>query len=60
MIKICDFGWSAVANSARRTLCGTPLYLSPEILLHKHYDDKVDIWSIGIIAYEILVGKVPF
>jgi serine/threonine protein kinase len=44
----------------RSTRCGTPLYSSPEIILEKDYDNKVDIWNIGILVYELLYGKVPF
>lgn len=61
MIKICDFGWAAFHNDQfRDTFCGTPLYLSPELLNQNNYDDKVDNWAIGILAYEILVGRIPF
>ena len=60
MIKICDFGWSTVCTTFRDTFCGTPLYISPELLQHKSYGSKVDIWSIGILAYELLFGRVPF
>lgn len=44
----------------RSTYCGTPLYLSPEILKGNRYDEKVDIWAIGILAYELLLGNSPF
>lgn len=60
MIKICDFGWSTISETLRQTFCGTPLYISPELLQRKDYDNKIDIWSIGILAYELIFGKVPF
>lgn len=60
MVKICDFGWSIETEEFRETFCGTPLYLSPEILQQKGYDNKIDVWSVGILTYELLYGRVPF
>lgn len=60
MVKICDFGWSTVSETMRNTFCGTPLYISPELLKHQSYSNKVDIWSIGVLGYELLFGRVPF
>jgi len=60
MIKICDFGWAVHSPLLRGTLCGTPLYTSPEIVSHKPYDSKIDIWSIGVLTYELLYGNIPF
>ncbi|KAF5284674.1 hypothetical protein FQA39_LY16956 [Lamprigera yunnana] len=60
-IKIADFGWSVHAPSSRRTtLCGTLDYLSPEMVKGQTHDEKVDLWSIGVLCYEFLVGKPPF
>lgn len=58
--KICDFGWAAVCNGVRNTVCGTPLYLSPELLTGHQYDERTDIWALGIMTYEMLVGEPPF
>jgi aurora kinase len=58
--KLCDFGWSSVIDSTRHTYCGTLDYACPEILARKDYDISVDIWSIGILTYEVLMGKAPF
>ncbi|KAL3269940.1 hypothetical protein HHI36_008996 [Cryptolaemus montrouzieri] len=60
-IKIADFGWSVHAPSSRReTLCGTLDYLSPEMVVGKPHNEKVDLWSLGVLCYEFLVGKPPF
>lgn len=60
LVKICDFGWSISTNIMRGTFCGTPLYVSPELLKRKNYNNKIDVWSVGILTYELLFGKVPF
>jgi serine/threonine protein kinase len=44
----------------RETFCGTPLYVSPELLKRKNYNNKIDVWSVGILTYELLFGRVPF
>lgn len=60
-IKIADFGWSIHAPSSRRlTLCGTLDYLPPEMVDRREHDEQVDVWCLGILLYEFLVGKPPF
>lgn len=60
-LKIADFGWSVHAPSSRRkTLCGTVDYLAPEMVANEHHDEKVDIWSLGVLAYEFVCGRPPF
>ncbi|XP_077501476.1 aurora kinase A-like [Amblyomma americanum] len=60
-IKLADFGWSVHAPTSRRvTLCGTPVYLPPEMVEQCAYDEKVDHRCLGILIYEFLVGKPPF
>ena len=64
-LKIADFGWSVhdsklEAGSRRETLCGTLDYLPPEMLEQQTYDTNVDIWSLGVLLYEFLVGVPPF
>ncbi|XP_070495920.1 aurora kinase C [Chironomus tepperi] len=60
-LKIADFGWSVhEPNSQRTTLCGTMDYLSPEMVQGKPHTKTVDLWSIGVLAYELLVGSAPF
>lgn len=44
----------------RSTLCGTLDYLPPEMIEGKTHDEKVDLWSLGVLCYEFLVGKPPF
>ena len=60
-LKIADFGWSVHApHSRRQTLCGTLDYLPPEMVEGKDHDHAVDVWSLGILAYEFLCGVPPF
>lgn len=60
-LKLADFGWSVHAPSSRRqTLCGTLDYLPPEMVQHKIYDKNVDLWCIGVLTYEFLIGHPPF
>ena len=59
-VKLCDFGWSAVNRPSRRTFCGTYEYMAPEIFENKQYNQKVDIWSLGILLFELLHGFSPF
>ncbi|SPQ99993.1 Aurora kinase [Plasmodiophora brassicae] len=60
-LKIADFGWSVhTPNSRRMTLCGTLDYLPPEMIEGKAHDETVDIWSLGVLTYEFLVGRPPF
>ncbi|XP_049829804.1 aurora kinase A-A-like [Schistocerca gregaria] len=60
-LKIADFGWSVHSPQSRRTtLCGTLDYLSPEMVKGQPHDENVDLWSLGVLCYECLVGKPPF
>uniref|UniRef100_A0A6S8VJJ5 Aurora kinase n=1 Tax=Chaetoceros debilis TaxID=122233 RepID=A0A6S8VJJ5_9STRA len=60
-IKIADFGWSVHAPTSRRnTLCGTLDYLPPEMVEGREHDEMVDVWSLGVLLYEFLVGTPPF
>lgn len=60
-LKIGDFGWSVHAPGNRRsTLCGTLDYLPPEMIESKEHTDKVDLWALGVLTYEFLVGSPPF
>ena len=61
-IKICDFGWSAryYDNITRATLCGTYEYMAPEIFFKHKQTKKADIWSLGILLYELYHSHAPF
>lgn len=60
-LKIADFGWSVHAPSNRRqTLCGTLDYLPPEMIEGKEHTAQVDLWALGVLCYEFLVGSPPF
>ena len=61
-LKIADFGFarSLPSTSLAETLCGSPLYMAPEILRYEKYDAKADLWSVGTVLYEMVVGKPPF
>ena len=60
-LKLTDFGFAKVLeNDKTYTLCGTPEYLAPEIILNKGHGKPVDWWTLGILLYEMLVGIDPF
>ncbi|RWS13249.1 aurora kinase-like protein [Dinothrombium tinctorium] len=59
-LKIADFGWCVHSPSSRETVCGTLDYLAPEMILRQPYNEKVDLWCLGVLTYEFLVGKPPF
>jgi len=59
-LKLTDFGFAKVVEGRTYTLCGTPEYLAPEILLNKGHGKPVDWWTLGIFIYEMLAGIDPF
>jgi len=59
-VKIIDFGFAKETKDQSFTLCGTPEYMAPEIILARGYDITVDWWAFGILLYECLAGYSPF
>lgn len=59
-IRVTDFGFCKMIDSRTWTLCGTPEYLAPEVILSKGYGQAVDWWSFGVLIYEMNAGYPPF
>lgn len=62
ILKIADFGFARFLpnTSLAETLCGSPLYMAPEILNYQKYNAKADLWSVGTVLYEVCCGRPPF
>lgn len=63
ILKITDFGFARYVenqNTLINTMCGSPLYMAPEILKRNNYNNLSDLWSVGLIIYQMLVGYLPF
>jgi len=64
-IKLCDFGIASLLNPGNdepglKGICGTPAFMAPEMLKGQRYDEKIDVWSFGVIAYVLLLGGLPY
>jgi len=59
---LCDFGLSTFTYNQTHvtTICGSPIYMAPELILSKPYDYAVDIWSLGVVLYELIHNQYPF
>ena len=63
VVKLCDFGFALAMSSNTMVLTsikGTPLYMAPELVQEQPYNHTVDLWSLGVILYELFVGQPPF
>ncbi|CAL0302203.1 unnamed protein product [Lupinus luteus] len=62
LLKIGDFGFarSLTPQGLADTLCGSPLYMAPEIIQNHKYDAKADLWSVGAILFQLVTGRPPF
>jgi serine/threonine-protein kinase ULK/ATG1 len=62
ILKIGDFGFARQLGPSKlaETLCGSPLYMAPEILALKRYDAKADLWSAGTVLFEMVAGRPPY
>jgi serine/threonine-protein kinase ULK2 len=61
-LKLADFGFAKKIPEGKKEelSCGTPFYTAPEMIKGRPYDFKVDIWSLGVIAFFLLTGQYPF
>jgi serine/threonine-protein kinase ULK/ATG1 len=61
-IKIADLGFARELSyeDVTETVCGTPLVMAPEVLNGRHYNHKADVWSLGIVFFEMITGFAPF
>ncbi|RUS79153.1 hypothetical protein EGW08_013100 [Elysia chlorotica] len=62
LLKIADFGFARfiMGGEMATTLCGSPMYMAPEVIMSVKYSAKADLWSIGTILYQCLTGRAPF
>ncbi|KAJ0647508.1 putative protein kinase ULK-Fused family [Helianthus annuus] len=63
VVKLCDFGFARARSNntvVLRSIKGTPLYMAPELVREQPYNHTVDLWSTGVILYELFVGQPPF
>lgn len=61
-LKLADFGFAKQSDngSFMKSIVGTPMYMSPQLLKQQRYSYKCDIWALGVIFYELIVGRIPW
>ena len=60
-LKLADFGFSKDYESGYlKSFCGTPLSMAPEILKHEQYNERCDVWSLGVLTYMMLYNRPPY
>lgn len=60
LLKMIDFGFAKKVERRTFTVCGTPEYMAPEVILSQGHDCGADWWSFGVLVYEFLAGYDPF
>jgi 5'-AMP-activated protein kinase, catalytic alpha subunit len=61
IVKIIDFGFAASSKEPLKVFCGTPSFMSPEIVCKKEYNGAAaDVWALGVVMYVMLCGVLPF
>ncbi|VDO73557.1 unnamed protein product, partial [Onchocerca flexuosa] len=62
IVKLADFGFARFLGDGHMaaTLCGSPMYMAPEVIMSLQYCAKADLWSVGTIIFQCLTGKAPF
>lgn len=58
--KIADLGFAKIAKNMTATILGTSVTMAPELLENKKYDSSCDIWSVGVVYYQLLIGDYPY
>ena len=60
--RLCDFGLAKVLRRGETTftMCGSPKYMAPEMIIGRGHGIKTDVWSFGVLIWEMLIGKTPF
>merc|ERR1711964_968781 len=63
-IKLADFGTaydlSELTHTVAQTLCGTPAFIAPEVVRKEKHTTSTDIWSLGVVIYNMITGEIPF